>query len=292
MCRYHGSIAMALPACCDEGSSQYPFQLGVRTNMIKASAVACLLVFIALPKTGSGSDHLDSPATVANPQADIADVYAWTSQDGKQLNLIMTIQGHNFSPKIDYSFHIDSGRRFGRTTHSTEIVCRFAAPDAATCRTGGADSASGDPTRSIGLESRNRRFRVFAGLRDDPFYNNIKGLVGAYQVAGNAVKSGARVDAAGCAVFDAATTKSILDQMTHTDGGAAQNFLYNWTVSAIVMSVDLETIAAGGRMLAVWGTTSISGKRLDRMARPFVGNTLLGIAPFSTDDASGTLRQE
>ncbi len=31
------------------------------------------------------SDHLDSPATVANPQGDIGDVYAWTSPDGEQL---------------------------------------------------------------------------------------------------------------------------------------------------------------------------------------------------------------
>jgi hypothetical protein len=36
----------------------------------------------------------------------------------------------------------------------------------------------------------------------------------------------------------------------------------------------------------------MAGKQVDRMARPFVGNTLLGVAPFSTDDASGLLRQE
>ena len=32
-----------------------------------------------LAGVASASDHLDSPATVANPQADIGDVYAWTS---------------------------------------------------------------------------------------------------------------------------------------------------------------------------------------------------------------------
>jgi hypothetical protein len=59
-----------------------------------------------------------------------------------------------------------------------------------------------------------------------------------------------------------------------------------------VISVDLDAVAQGGPLLAVWGTTSIAGKWLDRMARPFVGNTLLGIAPFSTDNASGLRRQE
>jgi hypothetical protein len=253
---------------------------------------AAWLILMTVATTARASDHLDSPATVANPQADIADVYAWTAPEGRQLNLAMTIQGHTFSDKIRYVLHIDSGRVFGRTSASTAIVCRFTAANAARCTLGKADSASGDPTNPSGLESRNHRFRVYAGLRDDPFYNNIKGLVGAYQTASAAVKSGSVVDAAGCAHFDAATAKAIRYQMTHTDGGPAQNFLGNWTVSAIVISVDLDTVSKGGKLLAVWGSTIIAGKPLDRMARPFVVNTLLGSAPFSTDDASGQRRQQ
>ena len=238
------------------------------------------------------SDHLDSPATVANPAADIGDVYAWTSPEGRQLNLVMTIQGHAFSDKVQYVFHIDSGKAFDHTTASTSIVCRFSAATAVDCKVGNADSASGDPTSPAGLEGRNHRFRVYAALRDDPFYNNVKGLLGAYQTADNSIKNGAQVDAAGCAHFDEATAKAILDQMGHTDGGPAQNLLYNWTVSAIVISVDLSAVSKGGKLLAVWGTISLSGRPLDRMALPFVANTLLGVAPFSTDDASGELRQQ
>jgi hypothetical protein len=44
--------------------------------------------------------------------------------------------------------------------------------------------------------------------------------------------------------------------------------------------------------VGVWGSTSSAGKQIDRMARPFVVNTLLGVAPFSTDDASGQRREE
>jgi hypothetical protein len=238
------------------------------------------------------SDHLDSPATVANPAADIADVYAWTSADGRQLNLVMTIQGHGFSDRVKYVLHIDSGKAFGHTTASTPIACSFAAAKAARCTVGTVDSASGDPTDPSGLTGKNHRFRVYAALRDDPFYNNVKGLLAAYQTANTAIKKGAPVDGAGCAHFDPATAKTLLDQMSHTDGGPAQNLLYNWTVSAIVVSVDLTAVATGGKLLAVWGTTSVAGKPLDRMARPFVGNTLLGAAPFSSDDASGALRQE
>jgi hypothetical protein len=248
-------------------------------------------VFAVFEGTATASDHLDSPTTVANPQADIADVYAWTAPDGQRLNLAMTIQGHSFSEKVQYVLHVDSGQVFGHTTSSTLISCRFASATAATCELGSADSVSGDPTDPAGLEGRHHRFRVYAGLRDDPFYNNIKGLLGAYQVANDAIKSGVAVDTSGCAHFDAATTLAIRDQMTHTEGGPAQNLLGNWSVSAIVVSVDLSAVTKGGKLLAVWGTTSTAGKQVDRMARPFVENTLLGIAPFSPDDASGLLRQ-
>jgi hypothetical protein len=253
---------------------------------------AALLLSAVFAATASASDHLDSPATVANPQADIADVYAWTSLDGKHLNLAMTVQGHTFSDKIEYALHVDSGKVFGHTSASTTIQCRFAAASAVTCQLGNADSASGDPTNPAGLLGRNHRFRVYAALRDDPFYNNIKGLLGAYQTASTAIKNGAAVDVAGCARFDEATGNAIRDQMGHTEAGVAQNFLYNWTVSAIVISVDLSAVSKGGKLLAVWGTTSIAGRQVDRMARPFVENTLLGVSPFSPDDASGLRRQE
>jgi hypothetical protein len=257
-----------------------------------AAALVALVISMALAAMARASDHLDSPATVANPAADIGDVYAWTSPEGRQLNLAMTIQGHTFSDKVAYVIHVDSGKSYGHTTASTSIVCRFPAANMIKCNLGNADSASGDPADPAGLMGKNHRFRVYAALRDDPFYNNVMGLIGAYTAASTAIKNGATVDAAGCGHFDEATTKGILDKMGHTGAGPAQNLLYNWTVSAIVVSVDLDTVSKGGKLLAVWGTTSIAGKPLDRVAQPFVKNTLLGVAPFSTDDASGVRRAQ
>lgn len=258
------------------------------TKFLAALAAA---VAVGVSGTAQASDHFDSPAMMANPQADIGDIYAWTAPDGRHLNLAMTIVGHSLSDRLTYTFHVDSGRAFGRTTASTTIVCRFPEPKVADCRVGAVDSARGDATDPAGLASRNQRFRVFAGLRDDPFYNNVKGALGAYGVAAAAVKAGAPVDAAGCAHFDAATVGAIRDQWRHTDGGPPQNLLANWTVSAIVVSVDLPVVSKGGPILAVWGTTASPKQRLERTARPFVKNTLLGSAPFSTDKASGDLRQ-
>lgn len=237
------------------------------------------------------SDHFDSPAMTANPQADIADVYAWTSADGRRLNLVMTIVGHTFSDRLTYALHIDSGKAFGRTTASTTIACRFAAPKVADCAIAGVDRARGDATDPAGLEGQNHRLRVFAGLRDDPFYNNIKGSLAAYSAAAAAIKTGAVVDGAGCPTFNRAAVEEIAGQWRHTDGGPAANFLGNWTASAIVVSLDLDVATKGGSILAIWGAVSSGQRQLDRMARPFVGNTLLGSAPFSTDEASGAERE-
>src|SRR5260370_18936417 len=97
---------------------------------------------------------------------------------------------------LQYVFHVDGGTHFGKRTATTSVVCRFAAASDVDCRAGETDSARGDASRSEGLEGRNHRFRVFAGLRDDPFFNNVKGTRAAYDVADTALRNGAVVDAA------------------------------------------------------------------------------------------------
>lgn len=225
----------------------------------------------------SASDHLDSPTAAANPQADIGDVFAWISPSGQQLNLIMDIVGKSFSDKFSYVFHVDSGKVFGKTTATTTVVCRFHGAGATDCRVDNTDQAQGDASKPQGLQSVRHRFRVFAGLRDDPFFNNVKGTRAAYQVATAALKNGAQADAAGCPIFDRPTAEAIAYQWRHTDGGPAQNLLAGWTTSAIVISIDLDVVAKGGKFLAVWGTTGTSDKQLQRVGRPMTKNALLGV---------------
>jgi hypothetical protein len=236
----------------------------------------------------AASDHLDTPTVIANPQADIGDVFAWTSPNGRQLNLIMTIVGHSFSDKIQYVLHVDSGKQFGTTTASTSIVCRFQAR-MVDCRAGTADSARGDASNPEGIQGRNHRFRVFAGPRDDPFFNNVKGTRAAYEVAARALRNGAVVDAAGCPAFEHATSASIFEEWRHTDNGPPTNFLAGWQSSALVISIDLDVVAKGGRILAIWGATVSHGKQLDRAARPLTGNALLGT--LATGDVSNGLKE-
>lgn len=207
------------------------------------------------------SDHLDTPTVATNPRADIGDLYAWTSPDAKQLNLVMTIVGETFSDNVEYTFHIDSGKRLGATASTTSIVCRFGADQAADCRADGVDPS---------------RLRVFAGRRDDPFFNNVKGTRAAYQRAAAALRNGAAVDAGGCPNFDASTVQAIQFEWRHTEGGPASDLLAGWTPAALVIAIDLDVVAKDGPLLGVWATTSSESGELDRMGRPLTGNALLG----------------
>lgn len=262
-------------------------QLGLKVRQVSSLVLLAAVAGLGLVDRCVASNHLDTPAVTANPQANIGDVYAWTSPDGRRLNLVMDIVGRSFSDKLSYVFYIDSGARFGTTTATTTIVCHFPGSNLIDCRLGRIDRARGDASTLAGLQGSHHRFRVFAGLRDDPFFNNVKGTRAAYQVALTALQSGAGLDRAGCPRLDRATSRSVLYQWRHTDSGPATNFLAHWTTSALVISVDTDAIDAGGKMLAIWGATETSARRFDRLGRPLSKNSLVGLR-----DDSGVLRDQ
>jgi hypothetical protein len=267
-------------------------------RMIRCSRLALLCLAVAVQCRAS--DHLDSPTVIADPRTDIGDVYAWMSPDHQRLNLVMTIVGHSFSDRVAYVFHVDSGRKFGSTTSSTDIVCRFApAGDSLATRSVAAatetdcivgkeaDHAHGDASVARGLQSRHRRFRVFAGLRDDPFFNNVRGTRAAYAVASKALQ-GRQPE--GCPHFDAATSAAILDQWRHTDGGPATNLLAGWTPAAIVVTIDVDLVNRGGRVLAFWGATVGPDRQIDRAGRPLTGNALLNL--LGAEQVTDVMKEE
>lgn len=207
------------------------------------------------------------------------------------LNLVMTIVGHTFSRDVDYAFHIDSGTRVGAisaTSATLDILCRFASMREVDCRIGYADHIAGDPTDIAGLTSDIGHAKLYAGLRDDPFFNNVKGSRDAFNFAAAALRKGVQRDAAGCPLFDAGHAREIRERWGHTNGGPAQDFLAGWTPASIVIAVDLPLLTRGGPLLAVWADTSIQGVRIDRAGRPLTGNALLG--PLEMADVSDAMK--
>ena len=195
--------------------------------MSRLSTSAFALIAAAGIQPAAASDHLDTRTVVQDPRADIGDLFAWISSDGKRLNLVMTVVGHSFSPGLDYRFHIDSGSAFNRTTATASISCRMPSASLIDCK-GANDFAMGNASQAEGIKSRGGHFRLFAGLRDDPFYNNVRGSRDAYQEAAAAIAKGSGRDNSGCWQFNTQTSQTILDRWRHTDGGPAKNFLAGW----------------------------------------------------------------
>ncbi|HSS00020.1 MAG TPA: hypothetical protein VLM79_23350, partial [Kofleriaceae bacterium] len=105
------------------GAAESPRCVPMQRFMLARRLAGALIAMAAAP--AHASDHLDTPTVVADPSADIGDLFAWTSPEARRLNLVMTIVGHRFSDRLQYAFHVDSGARFGATTATTTIVCRF-----------------------------------------------------------------------------------------------------------------------------------------------------------------------
>src|SRR5688500_6905461 len=173
---------------------------------LRALALTALLITSAV-----ASDHLDTQSVIDDPAGDIGDLYAWMSPDGRRLNLVMTIVGKRFSDHVRHTFRIDSGRAPGETSARSTIECDFDSVVAPDCRLQGRedrlDIARGAASDERGVESQLRQFRVFAGVRDDPFFNNVRGTRAALNVAAAALESGVSKDPAGCPRFDATTTQ-------------------------------------------------------------------------------------
>jgi hypothetical protein len=119
------------------------------------------------------ADHRDGPFATNDPAADLNDVYLFVNpNDPAELILIGTAvpvatTNSRFSDAVQYRFHIDNGAPGGQTT----ITCTF--PNAATrvlCRNAG-DTLYAEGSIDTIVDADD--LRVFAGLRDDPFFFDV-----------------------------------------------------------------------------------------------------------------------
>jgi hypothetical protein len=151
---------------------------------LAAIAVSTLAMggLVAMLATGHASDHLDGPRSVADPQADIADVFAFTSPTNpNRVVLAMTLRPYapsaaTFSPGIDYVFRIRrviASQPLTLDPAALDIVCDFddgdSASQTATCSMPGGASATavfGDPDAG----NAQNNMRVFVGRRADPAF--------------------------------------------------------------------------------------------------------------------------
>ncbi len=130
-----------------------------------------ILAAAALPV--SAADHRDGPLATGDPAADLNDIYLFVNpNDATELVVISTYfpaanANSRFSDVVQYRTFFDNGATGGRDTMTctfTEGGSRFSCSN-----TSGSLSASG-PLNST---ATNGNLRVFAGLRDDPFFFDV-----------------------------------------------------------------------------------------------------------------------
>jgi hypothetical protein len=224
-----------------------------------------------------GADHLDSPGTKAAAEADITDVYAWVSADKAKTNLILNVSPaatgtSKFSNAVQYVFHVSSQPAYGESDPSkikrVNIVCTFRSDQTISCWLGPAaaggittasDYVTGDASATAGLTSLNGKMKVFAGLRNDPFFFNLEGFqetVKAVVAAAAAPGFAAIVDASGCPHLPADAAALVAGQLSKAKGGGTGvDFFAGLNVLSIVVSVDTAELTSGGPVIGVWGST-------------------------------------
>lgn len=220
-------------------------------------ALGALLV----PAAGFAADHIDSPAAVAEPAADITDLFAWMSADAAKVNLVLDVTpfagaDSKFSDAVQYVFHVNSSTGYGEAQTETLILCQFNAAGAIACWAGADEYLAGDASAEAGLSSDSGALKVFAGLRNDPFFMEFTGFTQAVETV-IAAASGLEFDDQGCPAVDEATSGVLVGQLqSGADGAPASDTFAGANVLAIVVQVDKAVVTAGGPILSVWASTN------------------------------------
>jgi hypothetical protein len=197
-----------------------------------ATALSVVAAFAGV-RPVSAADHRETPTTIADAVADIADVFTW--YDGNRFVIAMTVDGlrlptpgqaARFDQDVRYELHI--GRDSFATTRKSavDIVIQMKLEGGrwvvqAQNVPGASGTMKGDPETVITKGAA----KLFVGLRDDPFFFDLEGFRNTLMT--------------GTLMFDPTR-----------DTFAGTN------LTAIVIETDLNAVTAGSGKLYVWGTTA------------------------------------
>ncbi|MBE7554708.1 MAG: DUF4331 family protein [Anaerolineales bacterium] len=221
------------------------------------------------------SDHFSGPRAIADPTADIADLYVFPSPERPgHLVLVMNVfpavmPGALFSDAVVYRFRlrpvtgISTGARPAFEVGQTEYVfsCTFAAPvqrngseawlQMGTCTTPAGEMIFFRVNDEPGTEAQG--LRVFAGPRLDPFFIDLPGVKATEKLRRLAFKA------------------------------QGSNSLEGQNVLSIVVEAEVGLFGSSGPLFAVVGETMTTGKaplRLERVGRPEIKNVVMSSKEF------------
>ncbi len=216
----------------------------------KLTLTSCVVALALLGLPLRAADHAEAPGAIADPAADLTDIYVWTTPDATKLNMIIGVPAAMFSDAVQYVLHVESSTAYGTPGTTVRLICTFNAAQAVSCWVGNAvDYVTGDASGPAGIVSATGRTRVFTGRRNDPFFFNLTGFRNTIATVKSAAPS-LTFDGAGCPVLDAGTSAALIASLQ----AGGDSFALG-TISAIVLQMDKALIAPGGNIVAVWGGT-------------------------------------
>jgi len=191
-----------------------------------------LITALFASSTAFAADHAEAPTAAADPAADIADLYAWF--DGTDVRFALTFAGlgapgaaATYDADMLYQIHIDND---GDTMADHSIEVRFGQNDAGEwgVQASGVPGADAPISGPVEVAAGSGGPRVWAGLREDPFFFDLTGF--------NETLS------TGTVAFD-----STRDDLAGTN------------VTAIVIEAARADLDGGTDTINVWATTSRIG---------------------------------
>ncbi|HKO91509.1 MAG TPA: DUF4331 family protein [Polyangiaceae bacterium] len=222
-------------------------------SVLLAGSGVALSVFAA--------DHGDAPAALNEPTADITDLYAWMTDDRSKLNLVLGVNGNagasaTFSDAVTYVFSVSSSQGYREPQQSTRVLCQFIDATNIECWAGN-QYVVGNPSSPQGIVSPEGGLRVFAGLRDDPFFLDYTNFNATTKAAVDAVVANQVTFEAGCAKLTPEQQSGLAGLLTQGVGGNTppSNTFAGQNILALVVQVDKSLVNAGGPVLGVSAST-------------------------------------
>ena len=158
-----------------------------------AMAMSCLVLLVTTPYTRA-SDHRDGPQVKAdsNKVGDIADLYVFKESeqsandaDNSKMVFVLTTNGlvtpgtpNTFSSQVAYEIKVALGKQ--ATANPKTLSFRFGTPESngrqsifLNTQLVGTTTVNETPVNNV-AEINNHKIKVFAGMREDPFFLDLR----------------------------------------------------------------------------------------------------------------------
>ena len=162
--------------------------------------------------------------------------------------------------KVQYVIYTESTSAFGMAGTKVDVICTFDADQKISCWVGDKEYVTGSAAVTDGIKSESGKLKVYAGLRDDPFFFNLEGFNDTVTTVKGAAAQ-LSFDAAGCPTVDGNTSAALVGMLKGTalGTGPAKDFFAGKNVLSIVLAVDKSLLNGGGAFLNVWASTNKAG---------------------------------